>query len=198
MTSGEENILRDYCNFALSLGSKINIFGFKRFDDFWKGGILPSLELSAHIPYGSGVVDIGSGGGIPAIPLAICRKDCNFILIEPRKGKCLFLYECIFKLGLKNCTIHKGQCENYFKENSCDVITLRGLRPTKSMVKGWANGLSHKGVILIQTNSELKDKISSILGKDYILTIKKESDSYPLEILGYSLSVPHGTLPPLE
>ncbi|MEO6436616.1 MAG: RsmG family class I SAM-dependent methyltransferase, partial [Tepidisphaeraceae bacterium] len=65
-----------------------------------------ALTLLPFLPAGAiRVVDVGSGGGVPGIPLAIARPDATILLIESTKKKALFLKQTIEALGLKNASV---------------------------------------------------------------------------------------------
>ncbi len=59
-----------------------------------------SLALLALVPPGARVVDVGSGGGLPALPFAILRPDCALTLVEPRAKRAAFLRTAVRQLGL--------------------------------------------------------------------------------------------------
>jgi 16S rRNA (guanine527-N7)-methyltransferase len=59
-----------------------------------------SLALLALVPTGARVVDVGTGGGLPALPFAILRPDCSLTLVEPRAKRAAFLRTAVRELGL--------------------------------------------------------------------------------------------------
>ncbi len=89
---------------------QLNLTAVTDVEKAWDRHILDSLTLLAtlaDLPKGSKVIDIGSGGGLPGIPLAICAPHLHFTLLEATQKKVAFLDECIKRLELKNCvTLH--------------------------------------------------------------------------------------------
>jgi len=73
------------------------------------------------------IADIGSGGGIPGIPLAIVMSDTNFVLIERMSKRCAFLEHCVAKLQLENIKIENLELER-IAQNSFDIAVFRAFR----------------------------------------------------------------------
>jgi len=73
------------------------------------------------------VVDIGSGGGFPAVILKLYKPSLNITMIEPNYKKCGFLNYVCAKLGLR-CTILNKRVEDLKQKINCDVVTARALK----------------------------------------------------------------------
>lgn len=94
------------------------------------------------------IADIGSGGGLPGIPLAIAMPENNFILIERMSKRCAFLENVIAILGLKNVTVKNLEAEKVQK-GSIDVGVFRAFRPLdKKMIKTLLNMISKDGILI--------------------------------------------------
>ena len=76
---------------------------------------------------GATVLDIGSGGGFPAIPIRIFRPDLSFILLEPNRKKAAFLSMAAAELGFDNMEIHIGKAESVRPEKRVDYVVSRGV-----------------------------------------------------------------------
>ena len=74
--------------------------------------LLPSLAALPFLPDGGRVLDMGSGSGFPAIPLAIARPDLQFVLVDATRKKIDFLNDCIQRLGLRNVQAIWDRLEN--------------------------------------------------------------------------------------
>ncbi len=93
------------------------------------------------------VADIGSGGGLPGIPLAIALPQLQFVLVERMSKRCAFLENCAAVLGLKNVRVENVQAEQV-PPQSFDVATFRAFRPLdKKMVKILLRTLRPDGVL---------------------------------------------------
>lgn len=81
------------------------------------------------------IADIGSGGGLPGIPLALALPHIHFTLVERMSKRCAFLENSVAILNLKNVTVINSQVEQ-IPENSFHIATFRAFRPLdKKMIK---------------------------------------------------------------
>jgi 16S rRNA (guanine527-N7)-methyltransferase len=85
------------------------------------------LDSLAAVPYfeGETVLDVGSGGGLPGIPLAIARPELQVTLIDSIAKKTAFLLQAKTELGLDNLTVVTGRVEDYRPQTGFDIITSR-------------------------------------------------------------------------
>ncbi len=116
------------------------------------------------------VADIGSGGGLPGIPLAIALPQLQFVLVERMSKRCAFLENCAAVLGLKNVRVENIQAEQV-PPQSFDVATFRAFRPLdKKMVKILLRTLRPDGVLAaykarLESIEEEMSAISSIVSE---------------------------------
>jgi len=90
--------------------SKINVISRKDIDSLYPKHILHSLSIAKFITFvpGTGILDLGTGGGLPGIPLALLYPEVQFLLIDARAKKISVVNEIIDELGLENVRgIHK-------------------------------------------------------------------------------------------
>ena len=93
------------------------------------------------------IADIGSGGGLPGIPLAITMPDTNFVLAERMSKRCTFLENCAAILGLKNVRVQNIEAER-IEPKSFDIAVFRAFRPLdKKMLKVLLRTLKNGGVL---------------------------------------------------
>lgn len=132
-----------YINEIILFNSAYNLTNTSDYDEIVVNHILDSLSAMKKIqsladqfsPEERVIGDIGSGGGLPGIPLAAALPQYRFVLVERMDKRCAFLENCIALLGLKNASVMKKEAEKvpagYFS-----VATFRAFRPLdKKMTK---------------------------------------------------------------
>lgn len=107
-----------------------------------------SLTLLPHLPAGDiRIADVGSGGGVPGIPLAIARPDAQFLLIESTKKKANFLKQAIDSLDLANVSISEWRAEDVGQSNNRETfdVALARAVATMSWLAEWCLPLVKRG-----------------------------------------------------
>ena len=118
------------------------------------------------------IADIGSGGGLPGIPLAAALPEYNFTLVERMDKRCAFLENCAAILGLKNVTVQKKEAEKV-PADSFDIATFRAFRPLdKEMTKTLQNLIKPEGRLAAYKakESSIKQEMDAI--KDLVKEFK--------------------------
>lgn len=86
------------------------------------------------------LLDVGSGGGQPGIPLAIARPDCRVTLLDSNSKKTAFLRQAVIELGLRNIDVHCGRVEQYHPPEIFSAIVSRAFAELADFV-GLSDGL---------------------------------------------------------
>jgi 16S rRNA (guanine527-N7)-methyltransferase len=134
------------------------LLGPREADRLWDRHILNSAALSGLIAADSAVADVGSGAGLPGIPLAILRPDIRMTLIEPLLRRSTFLTQTVEELGITDhVTVVRSRAEDH--QQSYDVVAARALAPLNRLI-GWCNRLrAPDGVILALKGASTNDEI---------------------------------------
>lgn len=114
----------------------------------WDRHIYNCAVIGEAIPEGSRTIDIGSGAGLPGIPLAIARPDLHVTLLEPLLKRSNYLSEVSEKLGLDNVTVIRERAENLGKDTKFDVVTSRAVAPLAKLAR-WSLPLCRPGGIML-------------------------------------------------
>ena len=143
--------LDKYIKELILFNSAYNLTNTSDYDEITVNHILDSLsawseikklheELKTQNPEDEiKIADIGSGGGLPGIPLAACLPELNFTLVERMDKRCAFLENERAILGLKNVSVMQSEAEKVPAE-SFDIVTFRAFRPLdKKMIKTLLN-----------------------------------------------------------
>jgi 16S rRNA (guanine527-N7)-methyltransferase len=108
--------LEQYLALLLEQNRAFNLTAITDPGEAWTRHVLDSLTLLPElesVASGERVVDVGSGGGLPAIPLAIARPELSFTLLEATAKKARFLAECAHTLGLGNVQVANERAETF-------------------------------------------------------------------------------------
>ena len=124
------------------------------------------------------IADIGSGGGLPGIPLAAALPEYDFFLVERMDKRCAFLENEAAILGLKNIKIIKSEAER-INADSFDIAVFRAFRPLdKKMIKTLLNLIKRDGFL-----AAYKAKIENIKAEmEEISDIVKDYQIFPLSV----------------
>jgi 16S rRNA (guanine527-N7)-methyltransferase len=126
------------------------LIGPREVPRLWDRHVLNSAALAEAVPAGARVVDVGSGAGLPGIPLGLARPDLTLTLVEPMARRVEFLQDVVTALGTP-WRIVRGRAEERSVVRAVgpvDVVTARAVAPLPRLV-GWCRGLLAPGTQLI-------------------------------------------------
>ncbi len=126
--------------------------GPKEVERLWERHILNCAVIQEHFASDLRVADVGSGAGLPGIPLAIARPDLRITLIEPLLKRSTYLAEITQQLGLDNVTVTRGRAEEQPKA-AFDAVTSRAVAPLGKLA-GWSLPLVVGGGEMIAMKGE--------------------------------------------
>lgn len=121
--SGEQ--LDRYVAILRSKGLEWGLLGPREGDKLWSRHVSNSLALVDALGQGIDLADVGSGAGLPGIPLAIVRPDLHVTLLEPLLRRTTFLSETVEELGLDNVRVERLRAEDC--DEQFDVVTCRAV-----------------------------------------------------------------------
>jgi len=124
-----------------------NLTAIRNREDMVRLHVLDSLAIVPFIE-GKRVIDIGTGAGLPGIPLAICLPEIEFVLLDSNAKKTRFVQQAILELKLKNVSVCHNRVEQYHPEKSFDTVITRAFAGLSDIVKLTAHLLSKDGVLL--------------------------------------------------
>lgn len=159
---------------------KINVISRKDIDNLYLHHVLHSLAIAKVVTFkpGAAVLDIGTGGGFPGIPLAILFPETNFTLVDSIGKKIKVVQEVAAAIGLENVTALHQRVED-FKKPQFDfavtraVTTLDKLYPWSSrLIKNKEQHVLPNGLIALKGGS-LKEEIKALPRDSY-------TETYPL------------------
>lgn len=119
-----------YAELLAETGVQRGLIGPREVPRLWERHLLNCAVLSEVVPEGVTVCDVGSGAGLPGIPLALVREDLKITLLEPLLRRTNFLTEVVELLGLDHVTVVRGRAEEVMgKLQPVHVVTARAVAP---------------------------------------------------------------------
>ncbi|MEN9923086.1 MAG: Ribosomal small subunit methyltransferase [Actinomycetota bacterium] len=126
--------LRKFHNFLCTAGVDRGLLGPREIPRMWSRHIANSVVIESLIPKNATVVDVGSGAGLPGIPLAIVRPDLKVTLLEPLSRRVSFLEEAVAELNLSQVSVLRARAEDV-KDQQWDVVTGRAVANLSKFLK---------------------------------------------------------------
>jgi len=146
--------------------SKINVISRKDIDNLYEHHVLHSLAIAKLLPFqpGTTIMDVGTGGGFPGIPLAILFPECQFLLIDSIGKKIKVATEVATALELTNVVCKQERVEE--EKQKFDFVVSRAVMPLPDLVKLVQKNISNKhrnavpnGLVVLK-GGDLKDEIA--------------------------------------
>ncbi len=145
--------------------SKINVISRKDIDNLYEHHVLHSLAIAKLLPFlpGTSILDVGTGGGFPGIPLAILFPECQFLLIDSIGKKIKVASEIAAALGLNNVTCKQERAEE--EKQKFDFVVSRAVMPLPDLVRLIRKNVSgkHKNAVpnglIVLKGGDLQEEI---------------------------------------
>lgn len=144
-----------YAELLSTAGVERGLIGPREVDRLWDRHILNSAAVAELIEPGARVVDIGSGAGLPGLPLAIARPDLRVALVEPMLRRTEFLAEAVAELGLP-VEVVRGRAEETGvrdRVGGADVVVSRAVAALEKLA-GWSFPLLRVGGRMLAMKGE--------------------------------------------
>jgi 16S rRNA (guanine527-N7)-methyltransferase len=147
LTGEAETRLREYAQILATTGIEWGLLGPKEADRVWERHVCNSLSVAPLILQGAAVCDVGSGAGLPGIPLAIARPDLRLVLLEPLLRRTRFLEQTVAELGLaERVQVVRARAEAH--KEVYDAVVARAVAPLARLVWWCAPLLGEDGQLL--------------------------------------------------
>ena len=145
--------------------SKINVISRKDINNLYEHHVLHSLAIAKLLPFqpGTTIMDVGTGGGFPGIPLAILFPECRFLLIDSIGKKIKVASEVAQALGLTNVVCKQERVEE--EKQKFDFVVSRAVMPLPDLVKLVRKNIASRPInavpngLIVLKGGDLKDEL---------------------------------------
>lgn len=127
--------------------------------------LLDSLAILPHVkaPF---VADVGTGAGLPGIPLAICLPECHFTLVDSNSKKTRFVQQAVLELQLKNVEVVHSRVEQFKPQQLCSTVISRAFANMGDIVNLTGHLLAEDGLLLAM-KGQIPEQELAELSLDY-------------------------------
>lgn len=146
-----------YADLLARDSEKLGLLGPRELNKLWSRHVLNSAVVAEHVPKGSRVADIGSGAGLPGIPVAIANPDCQMTLVEPMERRSDWLKEVVSELNLRNVRVFRARGEEL--DPQFDVIIARAVAALPKLIRFTIPGLLPGGKLLALKGTKAEEEI---------------------------------------
>jgi|TARA_B110000967_G_C18888523_1_gene565673 16S rRNA (guanine527-N7)-methyltransferase len=176
-SSEQRDKLLAYLQLLITWNRAYNLTAIRDPGQMIKLHLLDSLTLLPHL-VGKRLIDVGTGAGLPGIPLAIMCPNLDFTLLDSNGKKTRFLFQARCDLGLNNLIEVNSRVEEYKPEMAYDAVLSRAFTSVADMVDKCTHLLATEGVFLAMKGKFPQSELSEV-GKDY-----KVEASHTLQVPG--------------
>ncbi|MGH3438130.1 MAG: 16S rRNA (guanine(527)-N(7))-methyltransferase RsmG [Sciscionella sp.] len=151
-----------YVDLLAAEGVKRGLIGPREVDRLWERHVLNSAVVGELIPCGATVVDVGSGAGLPGIPLAIARPDLTVTLMEPMARRVAWLGEVVAELALPMQVVRGRAEEDVVRQQvgACDIAVARALAPLARLASWCLPLIKPAGRVLALKGASVSEEIA--------------------------------------
>lgn len=137
-----------YVEHLATTGVDWGLIGPREVPRLWERHVLNCAVVGELVPPGSRVIDLGSGAGLPGLPLALCRPDLQILLVEPLLRRAQWLEQVVADLALGQVEVRRARAEQLAGESAVPVVTARAVAPLDRLAR-WGLPLLGPGGALL-------------------------------------------------
>ena len=154
--------LYEYLQLLQKWNKPFNLTAIKKAEEMIPKHLMDSLSVLAHLGGARRVCDVGTGAGLPGIPLAVCCPETEFVLLYSNGKKTRFLHQVRRHLNLSNVTIVEGRAEDYQPDIGFDAVLSRAFADLMRMCQVTQHLLKKNGVWLAMKSQILETEQATL------------------------------------
>jgi 16S rRNA (guanine527-N7)-methyltransferase len=164
LTAGQFDAIAAYLAILAKWNERYNLTAIREPARMVTHHALDALAVLPHLPDRAGlrVVDVGTGGGIPGILLAIARPDWRVTMIDAHQKKTAFVTQAIAELGLRNAEAVQARVERFTAAAPYDVVISRAFASLADFVAGAASHVAPGGALYAMKGVAPDDEIAAL------------------------------------
>lgn len=147
LSQQQQQLLLDYLALLTKWNRAYNLTAIRDPDEMVARQLLDSLSILTLVQ-GSQILDVGTGAGLPGIPLAICMPGASLTLLDANGKKSRFVQQAKMELGLDNLQVHQVRVERFDPAQRFDTITTRAFAALPKIVELTTRLLARNGIVL--------------------------------------------------
>jgi len=169
LTDEQQERLERYAALIAERGRRLNLVSSGDYERLYDRHLFDSLTAVPLVEWsGKRVFDVGSGAGLPGIPLAIACPEARLTLVERTRKRAAFLVHAIYMLGLANADAQWADVRDLARQDAfahaADIITVRALAGTSDALELVRGALRAKGCVLLWQTADQWEREPTLEG----------------------------------
>ncbi|MSQ60383.1 MAG: 16S rRNA (guanine(527)-N(7))-methyltransferase RsmG [Betaproteobacteria bacterium] len=157
----QETLLLRYLELLKKWNQVYNLTAIREDEKLVSYHVLDSLAIAPYV-VGDSLLDIGTGPGLPGIPLAVARPEVNVVLLDSNHKKTTFLRQAVAELGLSNAEVLLARAETYQPLERFSVITSRAFSDLKTFTEVSRHLIRSDGVLLAMKGTYPNEELEQL------------------------------------
>ena len=163
--------LLDYVALVQKWNKVYNLTAVRETDKILTHHLLDSLAVVPHVANATTILDVGSGAGLPGIPLALALPQAQITLLDSNQKKTAFLHQALIELQLRNAGVVCERAEKYQSNQLFSVVVSRAFSDLAAFVAQAGRLVAPGGTLLAMKGVHTADEIAQLTGGESEFTL---------------------------